>query len=320
MPEINFTVGSMFAGIGGICSGFKQAGFDIIWANEIDAEAVNTYKHNFGDSYMVEGDIRRINPEFIPDMDILTAGFPCQPFSIAGRQKGFEDPRGNLFFEIARVIDIKRPKIVFLENVPNLIQHDNGKTFLVIYNSLAQFGYCVKYKIINAKDYGNIPQHRERIFIAAFLDYESCNKFAFPEPIPLERKLFGIIDRTVKHSDCYYYNENNFHYENLKKAVTDKSCLYKINDSGISAKRNNVAPTLIANMGTFPDRVPILLDDYGIRKLTPKECLDLQGFPHDFAFPPRTQMNAAYKQIGNSVCVPVIKRIAEKINEALMAL
>lgn len=309
--------GSMFAGIGGICSGFKQAGFDVVWANDIDADAVKTYKHNFGDSYIIESDIRKIDPRSIPDIDVLTAGFPCQPFSIAGRQKGFYDPRGNLFFEIARVIDIKRPKIIFLENVANLMKHDDGRTFLVIYNALVQFGYYVKYKIMNAAEYGNIPQHRERIFIVAFLDYGMCNKFAYPEPVPLERKLFDIIDRTIQHSSCYYYDKNSFYYNDLIRIVTDKNALYKINDGGVSAKRNYVAPTLIANMGTYPDRVPLLLDDYGIRKLTPQECIELQGFPCDFGFPPGMPINAAYKQTGNSVCVPVVRRTAEKIREVL---
>ena len=134
---------SLFAGIGGICLGFKQAGFDIIWANEYDSAACKTYRHNFGNSYLVESDIRTVDVNDIPDFNVLTAGFPCQPFSIAGRQKGFKDKRGNLFFEITRIIDAKRPEIVFLENVPNLMEHDDGKTFLVIFNSLAQFGYTV---------------------------------------------------------------------------------------------------------------------------------------------------------------------------------
>ena len=138
---------SLFCGIGGIDIGFKQAGYDIVWANEYDAAACKTYRHNFGDSYLVEADIRKVSVADIPDFDVLTAGFPCQPFSIAGRQKGFEDKRGNLFFEITRIVDAKRPKVIFLENVPNLMEHDEGRTFLVIFNSLAQFGYSVYYKV-----------------------------------------------------------------------------------------------------------------------------------------------------------------------------
>jgi DNA (cytosine-5)-methyltransferase 1 len=149
MSNNGYRVASLFAGIGGICLGFKQAGFDVVWANEFDSAACKTYRYNFGGEYLVEEDIRRIKADSIEDIDVIAGGFPCQPFSIAGKQRGFDDKRGNLFFEITRIVDIKRPKIIFLENVPNLMEHDNGKTFLVIYNTLAQFGYSVKYKVIN---------------------------------------------------------------------------------------------------------------------------------------------------------------------------
>jgi len=161
-------VGSMFAGIGGICLCFKQAEFEMVWVNEINSAACKTYRHNFGNDWLIEGDIRKIAPQDIPDIDVLTAGFPCQSFSVAGAQKGFNDPRGNLFFEIARIIDVKRPRVVFLENVSNLIEHDSGRTFLVIYNSLVQFGYAIRYKVLNAHEYGNLPQPRSRILSSPF--------------------------------------------------------------------------------------------------------------------------------------------------------
>ena len=303
---------SLFSGIGGIDLGFQQAGFDIVWANEFDHDAATTYRVNFGDKHLVEKDIRQVNPHDIPDFDVLVAGFPCQPFSIVGMQKGFKDPRGNLFFEIGRIIDVKRPPIVFLENVENLIEHDDGKTFLVIYNTLAQFGYAVKYKVLDSLEYGNIPQHRNRIFIVAFLDYEQCARFTFPEPIERTVQLNDILDRSVKHDDIYYYNASSFYYEEMLKTVTDKRALYKINDHGVSPKKNFICPTLTANMGTYPDRVPIIKDDFGIRKITPLECLALQGFPKDFVFK-GISLNSAYKQCGNSVVVPVIRRIAERI-------
>ena len=303
---------SLFSGIGGIDLGFKQAGFDIVWANEFDHDAATTYRVNFGDEHLVEKDIRQVNPRDIPDFDVLVAGFPCQPFSIVGRQKGFDDPRGNLFFEIGRIIDIKRPPIVFLENVENLIEHDDVKTFLVIYNTLAQFGYAVKYKVLDSLEYGNVPQHRNRIFIVAFLDYDQCARFSFPEPIERTVQLNDILDRGVKHDDIYYYNASSFYYDEMVKTVTDKRALYKINDHGVSPKKNFICPTLTANMGTYPDRVPIIKDDFGIRKITPLECLALQGFPKDFVFK-GISLNSAYKQCGNSVVVPVIRRIAEKI-------
>ena len=303
---------SLFSGIGGIDLGFQQAGFDIVWANEFDHDAATTYRANFGDKHLVEKDIRQVNPQDIPDFDVLVAGFPCQPFSICGRQRGFDDPRGNLFFEIGRIIDKKRPPVVFLENVANLMEHDGGKTFLVIYNTLAQFGYAVKYKVLDAQEYGNVPQQRKRIFIVAFLDYDQCAKFSFPEPIERTVQLNDILDRSVKHDGIYYYNESSFYYEEMVKIVTDKCALYKINDHGVSPRKFFVCPTLTANMGTFPDRVPIIKDDYGIRKITPLECLALQGFPKDFVFK-GISLNSAYKQCGNSVVVPVIRRIAERI-------
>ena len=307
---------SLFSGIGGIDLGFQQAGFDIVWANEFDHDAATTYRVNFGDKHLVEKDIRQVNPNDIPNFDVLVAGFPCQPFSIVGMQKGFKDPRGNLFFEIGRIIDIKRPSIVFLENVENLIEHDNGKTFLVIYNTLAQFGYAVKYKVLDSLEYGNVPQHRNRIFIVAFLDYEQCERFSFPEPIERTVQLNDILDRSVKHDDIYYYKASSFYYAEMVKTVTDKRALYKINDHGVSPKKNFICPTLTANMGTYPDRVPIIKDDFGIRKITPLECLALQRFPKDFMFK-GISLNSAYKQCGNSVVVPVIRRIAEKIKESL---
>lgn len=307
---------SLFSGIGGIDLGFQQAGFEIVWANEFDKYAANTYRHNFGPEHLVEKDICDIDVLEIPDSDVLVAGFPCQPFSIAGKLKGFNDPRGNLFFQIARVVEAKQPKVIFLENVANLLEHDDGKSFLTVYNSLVPYGYTFKYQILDSCDYGNVPQHRARIFIVAFQDEVACGKFRFPEKIQLTTKLNDILVREVKHDDIYYYNKSSFYYDELRSIVTDKRALYKIYDSGVSRKAHYICPTLTANMGTYPDRVPIILDDYGIRKITPYECLALQGFPKDFRFP-KIPLNSAYKQCGNSVVVPVIKRIAENIAEVL---
>lgn len=310
------TVGSLFSGIGGIDLGFMQAGFNIVWVNEFDRDAAKTYRHNFGGEHLVERDIKSVNSEDIPDFDVLVAGFPCQPFSIAGKQKGFEDPRGNLFFEIARIVKDKRPPVIFLENVANLLEHDDGKTFLTIYNALVPYGYTFKYRVMDAIEYGNVPQHRTRIFIVAFLDYEKCERFEFPDKIKLTTKLNDILVRGEKHDVSYYYTDDSVYYEDLQRIVTDKAALYKIYDSGVSRKAHYVCPTLTANMGTFPDRVPIIRDDYGIRKITPYECLALQGFPKEYKFP-KIPMASAYKQCGNSVVVPVIRRIAEKIKEVM---
>lgn len=309
-------VASLFSGIGGIDLGFQQAGFEIVWANEFDKDAAKTYRHNFGTDHLVEADIRSIDPNTIPDFDVLVAGFPCQPFSIMGFKKGFKDPRGNLFFEIARIAEAKLPKVIFLENVANLLEHDEGKSFLTVYNALVPLGYTFKYQVMDAMEYGNIPQQRTRIFIVAFLDYEQCKHFNFPEPIPLTVNMNDILDRSVPHDKSYYYDESSVYWNDLKKIVTDKKALYKIYDSGVSRKRHYFCPALTANMGTYPDRVPIVLDDYGIRKITPYECLALQGYPKDFVFP-NIPMASAYKQCGNSVVVPVIRRIAAQIKQAI---
>jgi len=310
---MGFRVASMFAGIGGICIGFKQAGCDIVWANEKDRAACNTYRYNFGGDWLCESDVYKVVPFNIPDFDILTAGFPCQPFSIAGEQKGFTDRRGNLFFEITRIVDVKRPKVIFLENVSNLLEHDNGRTFLVIYNSLAQFGYAVRYKVMDAHIYGNVPQPRSRIFITAFLDYDMCDRFKFPDPIDLTQSINDIINRSEKKHGSYYYGENSDIVRQYGSKIFDRNYIYRISDKGLIRVRNHYCPTLTANMGFYPNRVPIVCDDYGIRKLTHRECLDFQGFPAEYGFPKNITIDDAYRQIGNSVCVPVIKRIAEQV-------
>ena len=307
---------SLFSGIGGIDLGFIQAGFEIIWANEINAAACKTYRYNFGDEVLVEGDLKKISADGIPGFDVLAAGFPCQPFSTAGRQRGFDDRRGNLFFEITRIIDAKRPKVVFLENVPNLIDHDDGRTFLVIFNSLAQFGYDVYYKVMSANEYGNVPQARKRIYIVAV--HESLNvRYEHPDKIDLTVKADNIIDRSDRKKELYYYHDGDF-FDKVRDTVKSKSIIYGIHDDRPQPLKSGLCPTLTAGMGTHENRVPILVDYYGIRKLTLRECLDFQGFPKDYCFPNTITIQDAYKQIGNSDCVPVVKRIAERISQILI--
>ena len=308
---------SLFSGIGGIDIGFVQAGFEIAWANEFDRDAARTYRHNFGNEHLVEKDIRKVDVATIPNFDVLVAGFPCQPFSILGKQRGFEDSRGMLFYEIERVVKSKRPQVIFLENVANLIEHDDGKTFLTVYNTLVPYGYSFRYRVMDAIDYGNVPQHRTRIFIVAFLDNDKCERFEFPEKLKRTTKLNDIINRSEKHDKSYYYTEANEYFEDLNKVAKDKQALYRIFENGVSAKPYYVCPTLVASMGAFMHRVPVVRDDYGIRMITPYECLALQGFPKDFRFP-KIPMASAYKQCGNSVVVPVIRRIAENILKVLI--
>lgn len=309
-------VGSMFAGIGGICLAFKNSGCEIVWANEIDSSACKTYRENFGNDYLVEDDIKNIDACSIPDIDILTAGFPCQPFSIAGKQKGFNDERGQLFYQIERILEEKKPRVLFLENVSNLQNHDDGKSFNKVFSSIAQYGYVVRYKVMNACDYSDIPQNRDRIYIVAFKYYEDSLKFDYPQMVSETRKLTSFFDINVKHSECYYY-QNNKLANLLKSKVMEKNRIYKIKDNGVFAYTKDMCPTLTANMGTYPNRVPVIRDNYGVRKLTPYELLKFQGFPQDFKFYKDISLNNAYKQIGNSVCVPVIENIAKEIVKIL---
>lgn len=302
-------VGSLFAGIGGIDLGFKQAGFNILWANEIDRDACKTYKLNFPETNLFEGDIRKLNAAKLEKVDIITAGFPCQPFSVCGNQKGFKDDRGNLFFEIMRITDVVQPQILFLENVANLVEHDKGRTFNVIHNELVSRGYYLRYMVADACDYG-IPQHRTRTYILAFRDVEQCESYRFPEKVKLEKQVFDILDKSVKVDDSFYLPKKSPKYNKMAKAITDDNQIYRFSDYGVQAGKDGICFTLKANMGTWYDRVPIIKDNYGIRTITPDECLALMGFPKDFQIAD-ISIKSAYKQIGNSVCVPLIKTISK---------
>ncbi|MBR6939843.1 MAG: DNA (cytosine-5-)-methyltransferase [Clostridia bacterium] len=310
----SYTVGSMFAGIGGICLAFKQNGCNIIWANEIDKYACKTYRLNFGDEYLVEGDIQKIDVKSIPKFDILTAGFPCQTFSSVGLLQGFDDPRGNLFFETARVIKAVKPRVVFLENVANLIKHDNGRTFEVISKTLSDLGYNVVFSIMNAKEYGNIPQQRNRIYIVGFKYKKDLKGFKFPDPIPLTHTAFDFLDKDKK--DDKYYMDGHRMWDVMMDFMKSRTKIYRFTDWGVSSGMEGICPTLLAAMGSRFERIPFFYDDYSVRLLTPRECARLQGFPEDFKFTDKYEKQV-YKQIGNSVCVPVVSRIVENILLAL---
>ena len=311
------TVGSLFSGIGGIDIAFQQVGFEVQWAIEKDAACCKTYRNNFYTTKLLECDIHCVEPESLPKVDVIVAGFPCQSFSVAGKQRGFSDSRGNSFFEIQKFILWNEPRFVFLENVPNLMDHDNGKTFNVIHNVLSELGYFIRYRVLRASEYGGIPQIRDRIYIVAFREQEDCNCFKFPDPIDLDTTIETVLKRNIKKHKIYYYDEDNPFYQYAKRFVKHDDSIYRVYHDSIKITQNYMCPTLTASMGTRDNQVHLVLDDYGIRKLTVQECLDFQGFPKDFRFPQTITINDAYKQIGNSVCVPVIRRIAEQIQKIL---
>ena len=301
----------MFAGIGGICLAFKQNGCKLVWANEMDKYACKTYRLNFGNEYLVEGDIQKIDTKRIPKFDILTAGFPCQTFSSVGLLQGFNDPRGNLFFETSRVINNLKPKVVLLENVANLVKHEDGKTFEVIFKTLQELGYNVVYKVMNAKEYGNIPQQRNRIYIVAFRYKKNLNKFKFPDAIPLTRTAFELFDTDKK--DNKYYMDGHRMWDRMMEYMTDRNRVYRFTDWGLS---RGICPTLLAAMGSRFERIPFFYDDYSIRLMTPRECARMQGFPEEYLLPGENEKQV-YKQIGNSVCIPVVDRIVKEILKSL---
>lgn len=187
------TVGSLFAGIGGIDLGFKQAGFPISWEIENDPACCRTYRYNFPDALLLEKDIRRVMPRGLHKVDLLVAGFPCQPFSVAGKERGFNDKRGNLFFKIMRFSDHINPTIIFLENVPNLMDHDKGHTFNTIHNALVEKGYFIRYKVLCASEYDGVPQIRDRIYLIAFRNISICDRFKYPGPTKITTDIYSVL-------------------------------------------------------------------------------------------------------------------------------
>ena len=318
-----YTCASFFAGVGGIDKGFENAGiFKTIYANEFDPFPVKTYEKNF-DLKVDCRDIREVKASEIPDFQVMLAGFPCQAFSVAGYRKGFDDEkgRGTLFFELVRIFKEKKPEIIFLENVKNLVSHDNGNTFQVILQELQNEGYSVKFQVLNAMEYGNIPQNRERIYIVAFKNKELYKNFEFPLPIKLETKLSDVIDFNTKIDDRYYYTEGKYKgdiYEQLVEAMKDDNQdIYQWRRKYVRKNKSGVVPTLTANQGEGGHNVCLIKTKNGIRKMTPHECFNVQGFPKDFVLPEEMSDAKLYKQAGNSVCVSVIQRIAENIKEAV---
>ena len=369
-----FNVASLFAGVGGICLGFQNAkendkSYKLIYANEIDKYACETYRTNFKHT-LIEGDINLLlDPDsckneqekeyyknqrhylFDNKIDVLNGGFPCQAFSIAGERKGFEDERGNLFLSIIELINqmdkySSKPRILFLENVKNLLAHDHGRTYRVIKKKLEEdAGYIIKEKVLNTMDYTNIPQNRERIYIIGFLNKEDADKFDFYEKVEKlknkksakerEQDIKRILDKDIsieKNYEYYYTKEKYPNYfkdgldeVNLERDINEKYQFYQCR-RGLYVRKNksNVCPTLTANMGTGGHNVPLILVDDGIRKLTPAETFKLQGFPVGDGYELPTEYNGKrysnaqlYKQAGNAVSVDMITMIAKEILKIL---
>ncbi len=307
----------LFAGIGGIRIGFENTGFfETVFANDFDYFCKKTYDLNSKKTKLSVGDIRKINIDDLPEFDFLFGGFPCQAFSIAGYQEGFLDKkgRGNLFFDVARIIEKRQPMGFLLENVKNIEKHDNGKTLKIIKETLLGLGYHVDYRVLNSMDYGNVPQTRERIYIVGFKNEIHYRNFKFPEKVRLTKKINDILDKDVHEK---YYYENKPLFPKLKDKIIKTDTIYQWRRIYVRENKNKVCPTLTANMGMGGHNVPIIKDQKGIRRLTPKECLRFQGFPESYMLPNYLPDSQLYKQIGNSVTVPVIEAMAKQIMQAL---
>lgn len=314
-----FTFIDLFAGIGGFRIAMQNAGGKCVYTSEWNKDAQKTYRENFGE--IPFGDITKERiKNYIPDqIDVLCAGFPCQAFSIAGYQKGFSDTRGTLFFDIEQIIERHRPKVVFLENVKNLISHDDGKTFQVIIEILEEkLGYKVFHKVLNSMTHANIPQNRERIFIVAFdpSKVKEYKNFQFPTEIKLTKTIHDILEKGEQ-DEKYYYPSTHRYYPELVKTITKKDTIYQWRRVYVRENKSNVCPTLTANMGAGGHNVPLIKDDYGIRKLTPKECFAFQGYPMDKYILPPIANSKLYMQAGNSVTTTLIERISVEISKVL---
>ncbi|NOZ89778.1 MAG: DNA cytosine methyltransferase [Epsilonproteobacteria bacterium] len=309
MQDVDYRAIDLFAGIGGIRLGFEKAFKDkigFVFSSEIDKYAKITYQTNYDDTPY--GDITKIKEEHIPSHDILLAGFPCQAFSIAGLRKGFEDTRGTLFFDVARIARYHKPKVVFLENVKGFKNHDRGNTFSVVKKTLEDLGYKVFAEVLNAKEFG-VPQNRERIYIIGFLDHDI--EFEFPKPPNKPVKLGDILEHKV--DDKYTISDKLWAGHQRRKLEHKK----KGNGFGYSMFTPSSTYTSTISARYYKDGSEILIEqkDKNPRKLTPREAGRLQGFPDSFQIP--VSDTQAYKQFGNSVAIPVIEMLADNILKAL---
>lgn len=311
----------LFCGLGGFRIAFEANGGECVFSSDIDKAARETYKDNFGEE--PSGDITKIDAKDIPDFDVVCAGFPCQPFSLAGKRRGFEDTRGTLFFDVLRIIKEKRPKAFFLENVAGLTNHDNGNTIQVIMDSLDEAGYYATYKLLNAKDYG-VPQNRNRWYcVGVRKDLTTEDEFIkysfYPDKCALKYTLEDIVKKDVDDS----YNSSEIAIANINKHIGDaeKELLSEgkillannVRPSRTFFAKNGVSPCLTAKMGTGGNNVPIVVNS--MRKLTEKECLRIMGFPETYKI--RKNYSQSYKQVGNSVIVPILTEIATRLTAFL---
>lgn len=312
-----YTFIDLFAGLGGFRLALESMGAKCVYSNEWDKPAQEVYAMNFGDT--PEGDITKVDEKTIPNHDIVCAGFPCQAFSISGKQLGFEDSRGTLFFDVARIVREKRPKVVFLENVKNFAAHDNGKTIAVVKATMEELGYTFDYAVLNAVDYG-IPQKRERVYMVCFRYDVIQSSFCFPRPFELKKHVEDFLlkdENLVK--DLYIKRDDIFYNGREDNIYSNSSIRLGIVNKGGQGERiystKGIAITFSAYGGGVFSKTGGYLVNGKPRKLHPRECARLMGYPDSYIIHPNR--NQAYKQFGNSVVVDVLQYIAIEIAKCL---
>lgn len=310
----------LFAGIGGMRIAFESVGCQCVYTSEIDPYARETYLLNFphSENHIFNSDILKYSNQDIPHHDILVAGFPCQPYSIAGLRKGLKDERGGDVFEaLLKFLKKSQPQAFLLENVKGMLSHEKGETIRYMLERLAGVGYSMSIPtILNSMLHANVPQNRERVFIVGFQDQKKLNLFSFPPEIPLKKTIHSCLELN-KVDDLFYYDERFGCYHELKTKMKSQNTLYQWRRKYVRENKSNACPTLTANMGSGGHNVPLVKDSFGIRKLTPRETANFQGFPKNFKFPKNMANSHLYHQFGNSVTVPLIKKIANQIVKTL---
>lgn len=314
---IGMTFIDLFAGLGGFRIALESLGAKCVYSNEWDEPVRRVYAENFGD--IPDGDIAKVDETTIPDHDILCAGFPCQAFSISGKQRGFEDSRGTLFFDVARIVRAKKPKIVFMENVKNFATHDGGRTLAVVKATMEELGYDFNQKVLNAVDYG-VPQKRERIYMVCFRKDLNVKSFRYPKAFELSRHVEDFLLKDESLVQNLYVNRTDTYFNgNSDTKYSNKPIRLGIVNKGGQGERiystKGIAITLSAYGGGAFSKTGGYLVNGRTRKLHPRECARIMGYPDSYRI--CKSANQAYKQFGNSVVIDVLQLIAIQIGEAV---
>jgi DNA (cytosine-5)-methyltransferase 1 len=302
----------LFAGTGAFSHAFHEVSQGTVrgvFANDMVERSKIIYDVNHHHPLTLQ-DLNEVKVEDIPPHDILTGGFPCQPFSIAGKQEGFQDRRSNVFWKILEILDFHRPACIVLENVKNLVSHDKGNTFQVIRTRLEERGYHLHYKVLNTAEITGIPQHRERIYIVGLRSKSAHDAFAMDFPVIEKQPIQRLLDQDVP--DKYYYTADTEAGRMVREEVIRSDTVYQYRRVYVRENKSNECPTLTANMGAGGHNVPLVRDKKGVRKLTPRECFRFQGFPDSYTLPKMSDANL-YQLAGNAVSVPVVRLIARRL-------